>query len=268
MKTFLVDLDKCTGCYGCQFGCKDEHCNQAWLPYAEAQPNSGQFWMKVNQKERGHRPHVKVAYIPVMCQQCDNAPCLEVAEDNAVYRREDGLIIIDPVKARGQAQIAEACPYGCIYYNDEKDIPQKCTQCAHLQDGKDPMINVPRCFDNCPTGALQWGEESELDLVGAEHLHPEYGTSPRVWYKGLPKRFVAGTVFDPEAMEIVEGAEVQIKGEKTQLRVTRTDEWGDFIVDDLPEDDLVLTIKKDGKEKVIEVSTVKEDIGLPDIALA
>lgn len=268
MKTFLVDLDKCTGCYGCQFGCKDEHCNQAWLPYTEAQPNSGQFWMNVRQKERGARPHVKVAYIPVMCQQCDDAPCIKAAKDGAVYRRDDGLVMIDPVKAKGQEQIAKACPYGAIFYNVGLDIPQKCTQCAHLQDGKDPMINVPRCFDNCPTGALQWGEESELDLTGAEHLNPEFGTGPRVWYKGLPKRFVAGTVFDPDAMEIIEGAEVTVKGPKTPTRVMRTDEWGDFNFDGLPEDELTITIKHDGKVKTIEVSTVEEDVGLPDIALA
>lgn len=268
MKTFLIDLNKCTGCYGCQFGCKDEHCGQAWPGYTEAQPDAGQFWMHVNQYERGQRPHVKVAYVPVMCQQCDDAPCFKAAKDGAVYRREDGLIMIDPVKAKGQQAIVKACPYGAVYWNEELELPQKCTQCAHLQDGKDPMIAVPRCYDNCPTGAIQWGDEDVLDLTGAELLHPEYGTHSRVWYKGLPKRFVAGTVFDPEEMEIVKDAKVTIDGPHTSLRVTRTNHWGDFIFDDLPKDNLVVTITKGDKKKTIEVSTVEKDIGIPDIALA
>lgn len=267
MKTFCVDLDKCTGCYGCQFGCKDEHCGQAWPGYTEAQPESGQFWMHVKQFERGQRPHVKVCYIPTMCQQCDDCPPLKIAKNGAMYRRDDGLIMIDPEKAKGQEELVKACPYGAIYWNAELNLPQKCTQCAHLQDGKDPMIKVPRCFDNCPTGALQWGEESELDLQGAEHMHTEYGTNPRVWYKGLPKRFVAGTVYDPEKMEIVEGADVSIKSDSMIERVTRTDDWGDFLFDDLPKADFTITIKKGDKKKVLEVSTVEEDKGLPDIAL-
>lgn len=268
MKTFLVDLDKCTGCYGCQFGCKDEHCGQAWPGYTVEQPEAGQFWMNVKQIERGQRPHVKVAYIPVMCQQCDDCPPLKLAKNGEMYRREDGLVMIDPEKAKGHEELVKACPYGAIFWNAELETPQKCTQCAHLQDGEDPMIGVPRCFDNCPTGALQWGEESELDLTGAEPLHPEYGTHSHVWYKGLPKRFVAGTVYDPDAMEIVEGAKVTVEGPETPARVTRTNHWGDFVVDGLPKDELTVTIAKGDKKKVIEISTVKEDIGLPDIALA
>lgn len=267
MKTFLVDLEKCTGCYGCQFGCKDEHCDQAWMPYAEAQPDAGQFWMKVNQHERGQRPHVKVAYVPVMCQQCNECPPMKVAKDGAMYRREDGLVMIDPVKAKGQKAIADACPYNAVFWNAELDIPQKCTQCAHLQDGKDPMISVPRCFDNCPTGALQWGEEAELDLTGAERLYPEYDTDSHVWYKGLPKRFVAGTVFDPVEMEVVKDAKVAISGATSGIRIARTDHWGDFIIDGLPKEEMVLTISKGDKKKIIELNTVEKDIGLPDIAL-
>lgn len=266
MRTFLIDLKKCTGCYACQIGCKDEHCEQAWMPYAEAQPETGQFWMKVNELERGKRPHVKVAYTPTLCQHCANAPCMEAAVDGAVYRRPDGLVLIDPSKAKGQKAIMEACPYDVIYWNDELDIPQKCTGCAHLRDEGD-TITVPRCFDNCVHGAITWGEESELDLDGAERLHPEYGTDPQIWYKNLPKRFVAGRVYDPVAKEIVENAVVTAKGDAGTF--TATTNWiGDFWLHDLPEADWTITIEADGKTKALEVSTKQEDIGLGDVALA
>ena len=54
-KVFLFDYDHCNGCRGCQVACKDEHCDQAWPPYAAAQPMVGQFWMKIDDVERGRQ---------------------------------------------------------------------------------------------------------------------------------------------------------------------------------------------------------------------
>ena len=266
MKTFLIDLDKCTGCYSCQVGCKDEHCGNTWMPYAQSQPLTGQFWMHLHETERGAKPHVKVSYLPVPCQHCEDAPCIKVAKDGAVYRRDDGLVLIDPEKAKGQRAIVKACPYDAVFYNEELDIPQKCTGCAHLIDG-DQEIKVPRCFDNCHTGTISYGEESELDLAGAELLYPEYGTKPRVYYKNLPKKFVAGTVYDPVELEVVIGATCTLKGTSGEFTET-TDNFGDFWFFDLPDDDFTLTISADGKTKTLEVSTKEKDIGLSDIALA
>lgn len=265
MKGFLIDVSKCVGCHACQIGCKDEHCGNCWLPYAAEQPNSGQFWMKVNQKERGQRPQVKVSYIPTPCMHCENAPCEKAAKDGAVYRRDDGLVIIDPAKAKGQKQIVDACPYHKIFWNEELEIPQKCTGCAHLLDDEDSPIRVPRCVDNCPVGVIQFGELDELDLEGAEVLHPEYGTNPHVYYKGLPKKFIAGTVFTPEDDEIVEGATVVAEADGKRFEAT-TNDWGDFWIDDLPDAEFTVTIAKDGKEKVLSISTVDKDRGLGDIA--
>lgn len=266
MKTFLFDLTKCVGCYACQIGCKDEHCEQAWMPYAEAQPETGQFWMRVDEKERGKRPHVKVAYIPTPCQHCADAPCMKAAENGAVYRREDGLVIIDPEKAKGQKNIMKACPYGVVYWNELLDIPQKCTGCAHLIDEGD-TITVPRCFDNCVHGAISWGEEEDLDLEGAERLHPEYGTSPQIWYKGLPKRFIAGRVYDPVNKEVVTDAHVTATGSAGTFEA-KTNWIGDFWLRDLPEDDWTVTIEAGGKKKTLSASTKEADIGFGDVPLS
>jgi Fe-S-cluster-containing dehydrogenase component len=264
MKAFRIDLDKCVGCHDCQIACKDEHCGNDWSPYAKPQPLIGQFWIKVDQEERGKRPHVKVTYFPRLCQHCDNPPCQKAAPD-AVYKREDGLVVIDPEKARGNKKLADSCPYNVIYWNDELQLAQKCTGCAHLIDRGFP-INVPRCVDNCHVDAIVFGEESELDLTGTEVLHPEYGTQPRVYYRNLPKKFVAGTVYDPGENEVIVGATATLKGEAGTFSVT-TDDWGDFWFRGLPEADFALTIEANGKTKAIDVSTKLEDIGLGDIAL-
>ena len=267
MKAFLIDLGKCNGCYNCQIGCKDEHCGNTWLPYAQEQPEVGQFWMKVNQYDRGAVPHVRVAYIPTMCNHCENAPCMDAAKDGAVYRREAGLVLIDPTKAKGQKAIVDACPYNVIYWNEALEIPQKCTGCAHLLDGDEP-IKIPRCVDNCTVDAILFGEESDLDLEGAEVLHPEYGTKPRVYYKNMPKRFIAATVYDPVEKEVVIGAKVTATNAELGNYTTETDDWGDFWLKEIPAADWKLTIEKDGKFVDMGVSTKEKDLGLGDIALA
>jgi Fe-S-cluster-containing dehydrogenase component len=264
MKAFVVDLVKCVGCYGCQIGCKDEHVGNDWSPYAKPEPERGSFWIKVLQKERGQRPHVKVTYTPLLCQHCDNAPCIKAAPD-AVYKRDDGLVIIDPQKAKGNEKLTKSCPYHVIYWNEELALPQKCTGCAHLLDGDHP-ITIPRCVDNCQTGAIIFGEEDELDLDGAEIFHPEYGTRPRVYYRNLPKKFVAGTVYDPTIKEVVIGATVTLAGSDGTF-VATTDNYGDFWLNGLPDADFTLTIKGDGKTKSIPISTREKDIGLKDIPL-
>ncbi len=75
-KVFVIDFDHCNGCHNCQIACKDEHCNQPWLPYADAQPLTGQFWCKVNETVRGQVPVVKISYEPVLCNHCAAAPCI------------------------------------------------------------------------------------------------------------------------------------------------------------------------------------------------
>lgn len=265
-KVFVIDWKNCVGCHDCQVGCKDEHCDNEWPPYAKPQPLVGQFWMKVNQYERGRRPHVKVTYMPTMCQHCDDAPCIKAAPD-AVYKRDDGLVIIDPEKAKGNDKLAKSCPYKVIFWNQELSLPQKCTGCAHLLDGSHP-ITVPRCVDNCHVNVIQFGEEADFDLSDCEVLHPEYRTKPRVYYKGgLPKKFVAGTVYDPATKEVIIGAKATLTGDAGSFTAV-TDDWGDFWLHDLPDADFALTIEAVGKTKTIALSTKEGDIGLGDIALA
>ena len=89
-------------------------------------------------------------------------PCLRAAKNGAVVKRPDGIVLIDPQKARGQKALVQACPYGAIWWNEEKQIPQKCTFCAHLLDAG---WKAPRCVQACPTGALSVAsllEEEEM----------------------------------------------------------------------------------------------------------
>jgi Fe-S-cluster-containing dehydrogenase component len=227
---------------------------------------TGQFWCKLEEHVRGSVPKVKIHYISKLCNHCENAPCIGAAKNGAVYRREDGLVIIDPEKAVGQLQIAEACPYGAVYRNEELKLPQKCTGCAHLLDHG---AAAPRCVDACPTDAMRFGEEADLkDLIdGAEVLRPETGAGPRVYYRNIPGLFIGGTVYDPVKEEIVEGASCRLQsGGKT--RRTATDEFGDFWFEDLPVGVFDLAVDAAGYEtRVFAALKTDRSINLGDVAL-
>lgn len=225
MKVFIFDIEKCNGCYGCQIACKDEHVGNEWLPYAKPQPNTGQFWMRVKEKDHGQVPKVTVEYTPWPCMHCDNPACMQAAPD-AVYKREDGLVIIDPEKIKGKKEIVDSCPYHAIFWNEKLNIAQKCTGCAHLVDeGK-----TPHCVDLCATGGLRFGEEEDFadEIARAETMLPESNCKPRVYYLNLPKLFMAGEVWDPKENEIIEEATVSLISSNGEIRKTTTDSFGDF----------------------------------------
>jgi Fe-S-cluster-containing dehydrogenase component len=213
----VVDITKCNGCYNCFLACKDEYCGNDHPSYSAAQPMTGQSWMRIGEKERGRYPKVKVAYTAVPCMHCENPPCVDAGGgDGAVYRRSDGIVLIDPVKAAGREEIVASCPYRVIYWNDDSQIPQKCTLCAHLLD---QGWKEPRCVEACPTGALVFGDSDDPDSAisrllasqETEALRPEYGLGERVRYIGLPKRFVAGSVVWGDTDECAVGATVTLK---------------------------------------------------------
>ena len=268
MKTILIDIDRCNGCYNCQIACKDEHVDNDWSPYAKSQPDMGHFWMHVANLERGRYPKVKVAYLPKPCMQCQEPSCLKAARDGAIYIRNDGIVIIDPQKSKGQKQIVEACPYGCIYWNSELEIPQKCTFCAHLLDAG---WKEPRCVESCPTDALVFGEYEELvEMAGSkktEILHPEHSLKPSVLYTGLPKRFVAGTVLFGDSNECAENVTVTLTGGGIN-RMSNTNNYGDFEFEGL-ESDQLFSIKIEHKDYIPQImeTNTREDIYLGETIL-
>lgn len=259
-KVFIVDPSKCNGCRNCQIACKDEHVDNDWSPWAKPQPDTGHFWIGVDEQVRGSVPKVKVSYVVKLCQHCENAPCMEAASE-AVYRRDDGLVIVDPEKAAGRKDLIDACPYGAIFWNEKLAIPQKCTGCAHLVDAGE----IPHCVDVCPHGALRFGDEGEFaaDIAAAEALMPERAADdrPRVHYLNLPKRFVAGVVVDLEADEVVVGASVTLENLDTgDVLVAETDEFGDFWFHQVEPAAYRVYVEADGYlTRVVEADAVAED---------
>lgn len=240
-KIFVVDVNRCNGCHSCQIACKDEHCGTSWLPYAEGQPDTGQFWCKVEEQVHGSVPKVNITYTPLFGAQ---TMALKEYAPDVIMDREDGLIVIDPEKAHGRKDLADK--FSGVYWNEEKQIPQGCTGCAHLIDDG---WSVPRCVDACAVGGLRFGNEEDFTdiLDEAEKLDPQ----SNVYYLNLPKRWVAGQIVDPKEDEVVIGAKCSLIKNGTVVAETKTDEFGDFWFRQVEEAAYSIEVTADGFKKII-----------------
>lgn len=231
-----IDITKCTGCHNCFIACKDEYAGNDYLPYSAAQPKDGQDWIRLQEVEQGEGTKVKVDYIPILCQHCGEAPCMNKGPEGAVYRRNDGIVLIDPVKAKGHKEIVNSCPYRAIFWNEASQLPQKCTMCAHMVDNGE---KTTRCVESCPNDALIFGDLNDKDSKISKYLaaradkveifKPELECDPAMKYIELPKYFIAGEVLlADKPNECPKGAKVTLKAADGKVAETTTDFFGDF----------------------------------------
>ena len=269
----VIDIKKCVGCYNCFLTCRDEFAGNDYPGYAAAQPLSGMNWTKLLEQERGTYPHVKVAHVSVQCSHCDAPACLKLDQTGAIYRRSDGIVMIDPEKAVGNKQLVSFCPYRRIEWNEEKQVAQKCIMCAHLLDKGEPE---PRCVESCPSGARVFGDLDDpgsevAKLVaagGTEVMQPEYGLREKITYRNLPKKFVAGTVILGDVDEVAVGADVTLLADGKTWTAT-TNGFGDFEVDGLPGNTVfTVTVAASGYGPVICETKTMKDVYLGEIVLS
>ncbi|MDX2224347.1 MAG: 4Fe-4S dicluster domain-containing protein [Rhodospirillaceae bacterium] len=238
----IVDVARCDNCRNCFLATKDEHIGNDFPGYAAAQPEATHNWVDIVRHERGTYPIAEARFMPVMCNHCDDAPCMKAAKNGAITKRPDGIVIIDPEKSNGQKAIVEACPYGAVYWNDEKQIPQAWIFDAHLLD---QGWTKPRVAQSCPTEAFRALkiDDAEMARIAAQEglavLKPELNTRPRVHYKNLHLMttcFVGGSVVaDVNGVEeCAEGAEVVLMHAGREAGRATTDTFGEFKIDKLP----------------------------------
>jgi Fe-S-cluster-containing dehydrogenase component len=237
----IVDVARCDNCRICFLADKDEHIGNDFPGYSAPQPAQGHNWIEIERRERGVYPIVDANFMPVMCNHCDDAPCMKAAKNGAVRKRDDGIVIIDPVKAKGQKAIADACPYGAVSWNEDLQLPQAWIFDAHLIDDGWSKLRMEQ---SCPTDVFRSVklEDSEMQQIkqqeGLEVLQPELGTKPRIYYKNLhlmTQNFVGGSVVEHVngIEECAEDAEVILKLNSQEVDRTRTDTFGEFKIDRL-----------------------------------
>lgn len=237
----VFDVALCTGCHNCVLAVKDEYVGNDFRGYSAQMPRHGHKWVDIRNRERGRFPAVDVAYLFHACQHCDDPPCARVAQNDAVTKRRDGIVVIDPERAKGQRQIVDACPYHAVYWNETLSVPQHWNFDAHLIDAG---WSAPRPVQACPTGALRALniEDDEMqrvvDAEGLERLDGGAVPGTRVHYRNLARysrMFVAGTVVGTETgLEVcLAQAQVSLMQESEIIASAATDAFGDFRFDDL-----------------------------------
>jgi len=182
---------------------------------------------------------------------------------DAVTKREDGIVLIDPVKAKGRKDLVDSCPYGHIWWNEELKLPQIWPFDAHLLD---QGWQQTRGQQSCPTGAMRAIKVEDAEMArmardeGLEVMKPEAGTKPRVYYRNLwrySKCFIGGTLAAEAGgvVDCVEGASLRLMKGGTLVAEATSDNYGDFKFDKLNEESgtyVVEVTNKAGKKKVIE----------------
>jgi Fe-S-cluster-containing dehydrogenase component len=215
-----VDLDCCDGCGACITACHAEN-NIPTVGEGQAARGRAMHWMRVESYWDGEFPDVRLKFRPVMCQQCDDAPCEPVCPTYASYHTEEGLNGQAYNRCIGTRFCANACPYTVRtfnFYNPIWEVPlnlqlnpdvsvrsvgimEKCTFCvqriksaeiqaeAEKRDLKDGEFTTA-CAQSCASKALIFGDlndpNSEVSRQsrssGSTKLLGELGTKPNVTY--------------------------------------------------------------------------------------
>jgi len=131
----------------------------------------------------------KAFFVPKLCNQCDNPPCVQVCPVGATYQTHDGVVLIDRNWCIGCGYCIMACPYGVRFFHPEKKVADKCNFCYHrISKGMQPA-----CVECCSFGARRIANLNDPDdpvakIIKTERvsvLKDEYGTKPHVFYLGL-----------------------------------------------------------------------------------
>lgn len=194
----LIDLSRCIGCDACTIACKQENATPKGVMFA-----------RVLEKELPKRAKNKKIFIPILCNHCEDPPCLKSCPTRAIYKREEGMVLVNPEKCTGEGTCVGACPYGAMFLpdggsgnsDDELNPFERLT--SSLRPGKTAMKCTfcynrvdkglePACVITCPVQCRIFGDlddpNSKPSLYAGKKgqtplpLIPQARTKPNVLY--------------------------------------------------------------------------------------
>jgi len=174
---FAIDLPKCIGCHACTIACKAEHD----IPVGE-----NRCWVKT--VEKGTFPDTRRFFLPVLCNQCEEAPCMNICPTGALFRRRDGIVDLNGDSCIGCKACMAACPYDQLFIDPNTRTAEKCNFCANRIENE----LKPACVSVCPTECRIFGDlddpTSEVSQIVQRQAFtvrkPEKGTGPKIFYIG------------------------------------------------------------------------------------
>jgi len=193
-----IQIDKCIGCARCVEACKEENgvpkepfFFRTWVERYIIKKDGETIVQNVSLKNGDQDPTEKDIlrsfFVPKLCNQCDNPPCVQVCPVGATFKTDDGVVLIDDKRCIGCRYCVQACPYGARYIHPE--TADKCTFCYHrITKGL-----LPACVEVCPTQARIFGDvkSTASPLTRFKRMNkifmlkPSLNTEPKVMYSNL-----------------------------------------------------------------------------------
>ena len=165
----VIDLDTCVGCHACAVACRQwNDRGQAGAPPdvdARGVAPSGTWFNRIRHFEVGEYPATQTVNMPMSCLHCEEPACVTVCPTGASYKRDDGIVLVDPDKCMGCNLCAWACPYGARELDPSAGVMKKCTLCVdRVYDRALPEAErQPACVLTCPTRARMFGDLDDPD---------------------------------------------------------------------------------------------------------
>lgn len=174
---FAIDLKMCIGCHACTIACKSEH---------DIPIGVNRCWVKT--VEKSTFPETSRFFLPVLCNQCEEAPCMNICPTSALFKRHDGIVDLNPESCIGCKACMVACPYDQLFIDPNTKTAEKCNFCANRIENQ----LQPACVSVCPTECRIFGDLDDptsrvAQIVQREAFtvrKPEKGTGPKVFYLG------------------------------------------------------------------------------------
>ncbi len=172
----IFDQNKCVGCTECEVSCHK----------VNAVPQ-GQARLYVQNKTDPKTPMEK-RYVRVSCQQCEDAPCVNVCPTKACHRDEKtGIVTMNADDCIACKYCIVACPYDVRFINHETKAAENCNFCLNTNFAKK---QDPACVQACKYKALVFGDLNDQDSYINQILHvkdavrmkPTFGTKPSLRY--------------------------------------------------------------------------------------
>ena len=174
---YYFDMTRCVGCKACQVSCKDKN-----------RLNVGTIFRNVKTYSVGKFPDTKVYSYSASCNHCESPACMAACPADAIFRSDDGMVIIDQELCISCEACVVACPYGIPQIMPDGKV-NKCDSCYAIRQAG----GKPACVANCPDRALDFGDLDELkakygsDLVSEIAILPSKDiTNPSVLINAKP----------------------------------------------------------------------------------
>ena len=181
-KAFLFDSNKCTGCQACELACTIENQLDAFS------------WRQVTTLNEARHAGVPTIHLSLACNHCAEPPCMEHCPALA-YGKDPvtGLVSLDAELCIGCKYCSWACPYDAPRFDAGAGVMTKCTFCEHRQaEGREPA-----CVEQCPTGALGFGDLAHLPGVAEAPGLPTVTPGPSIRFvpwRGAAPSAAVGTL--------------------------------------------------------------------------